>query len=107
VKAVEYLKAKQITGNTLTEPNIWGGYLIWELPSNPVYIDGRGLYPEPFVNEYVGIILGVTDWHARFDRYGVRVVIVEPKSPLGRQLKDSPDWQQVYQDEMSLVFTKR
>jgi len=107
VKAVEYLKAKQITGNTLTEPNIWGGYLIWELPSNPVYIDGRGLYPEPFVQEYVGIILGVTDWHVPFNRYGVRVVIIEPKSPLGLQLKDSPDWQQVYEDEMSLVFTKR
>jgi len=107
VKAVEYLKGKQITGNTLTDPNIWGGYLIWELPSNPVYIDGRGLFPESFVKEYVGIIRGVADWHVPFDRYGVRVAIVVPKSPLGRQLKDSPDWQQVYEDEMSVVFTKR
>jgi hypothetical protein len=53
------------------------------------------------------MILGVTDWRVPFERYGVRIVIVEPKSSLGRQLKNSPDWQQVYQDEMSLVFTRR
>ena len=64
------------------------------------------MYPEPFVKEYVDIILGVTDWHVPFNRYGVRVVILEPASPLVRQLKDSPDWQQVYEDEMSVVFKK-
>jgi len=106
VKAVEYLKAKQITGNTLTDPNIWGGYLIWELPSNPVYFDGRGLYPEPFVNEYLGITQGTRDWRGPFERYGVSVVVVELNSPLGRQLQESSDWRQVYEDEMALVFTK-
>jgi hypothetical protein len=107
VRAVEYLKEKQITGNTLTDPNIWGGYLIWKLPSNPVYIDGRDVYPEPFVREYMGMVWGETDWHGPFERHDVRVVIGEPNSPLDRQLKDSPDWQKVYEDEMSVVFTKR
>jgi hypothetical protein len=106
VKAVEYLKSNQITGNTFTDPNIWGGYLIWEAPSNPVYIDGRGVYPEPFVKEYMGIVLGTGDWRGPFERYGVRVVIVEPGSPLSHLLKASPDWHQVYQDEMAIVFTR-
>jgi len=64
IKAVEYLKENQITGNTFTDPNIWGGYLIWTLPNNPVYIDGRDVYPEAFVKEYVEIISGVADWTA-------------------------------------------
>jgi hypothetical protein len=108
LNAVEYLKEKQIAGNTFTDPNIWGGYLIWELPSNPVYIDGRiDMYGDQFVKEYLGIIWGVTDWRGPFDRYGVRIVIVKPKSSLGRELKESTNWQQVFQDDMATVFTRR
>jgi len=108
LKAVEYIKEKQITGNTFTDPNIWGGYLIWALPSNPVYIDGRiDMYGDQFVKEYVDIIWGLADWRDPFDHYRVRIVIVKPKSPLGRELKDSGDWQQVFQDDMAVVFTRR
>jgi hypothetical protein len=107
VKAVGYLKEMQITGNTFTDPNIWGGYLIWALPSNPVYIDGRDVYPQEFLKEYVDIIQGVSDWRAPFDRYGVRIVIIEPRSMLARELLGSPEWQQVYQDEMAVVFHRR
>jgi hypothetical protein len=107
LKAVEYLKEKQITGNTFTDPNIWGGYLIWALQSNPVYIDGRDVYPEEFVKEYVEIIRGASDWRGPFDRYGVRIVIIEPRSMLARELRESANWQQVYQDEMAVVFNRR
>ena len=107
LKAVEYLKEKQISGNTFTDPNVWGGYLIWALPTNPVYIDGRDVYPEEFVKEYAGMIFGVTDWRGPFDRYGVRIAIVKPKSVLALELKESSDWQQVFQDDMAAVFTRR
>lgn len=107
LKAVEYLKEKQIAGNTFTSPNIWGGYLIWELPSNPVYYDGRDVYPERFVQEFVEIIRGKVDWRGPFERYGVQIVLIEPKSMLARQLEESPAWEQVYQDEMSIVFKRR
>ncbi|HEU4510854.1 MAG TPA: hypothetical protein VFR78_21665 [Pyrinomonadaceae bacterium] len=108
VKAVEYLQQNQIIGNTLTDPNIWGGYLIWKMPENPVYIDGRiDMYGDDFVKEYLNIIFGYIDWREPFDRYGVKVVIVGPKSALGTSLKSSNDWQEVYRDEMAVVFTKR
>ena len=107
LNAVAYLKERGITGNTFTNPNIWGGYLIWALPSNPVYIDGRGLFPEEFVKEYVQIIQGTADWRPPFDRYGVKVVLVKPESMLARQLGESPQWEQVYDDEMSVVFRRR
>lgn len=107
VKAVETLKEKQITGNTFTYPSIWGGYLIWALPTNPVYIDGRDVYPDQFVKEYLEIVNGITDWRPAFDRYGVRVVIVKPKTLLSRELQESPDWQIVYRDEMADVYSRR
>ena len=107
IKAVEYLKEKQIEGNTLTDPNIWGNYLIWALPANPVYIDGRiDMYGDQFVKEYLDLTWAITDWRGLFGRYGVRVAIVRPKSPLNRQLKESTDWLQVFEDGMAVVFTK-
>jgi hypothetical protein len=107
VKAVDYLRENGITGHTFTDPNIWGGYLLWALPSNPVYIDGRDMYPEQFVKEFVDIIRGIKDWRAAFDRYDVKVVIVRPASMLARELGESSDWERVYQDEMSVVFKRR
>jgi hypothetical protein len=108
LEAVSYVKANGITGNTFTDPNIWGGYLIWETPSNPVYIDGRiDMYGDEFMREYLGIIRGITRWQEPFDKYGVEVAIVSPTSVLRLQLEQSPQWQQVYNDEMAVVFTRR
>ena len=106
LNAVQYLKDKQITGNTFTNPNIWGGYLIWALPSNPVYIDGRGVFPDNFVKEYVEIIQGTTDWRSPFARYDVNIVLIKPKSSLALQLAESVEWERIYNDEMSVVFRK-
>ena len=107
IHAVEYLKQQQLTGNTFTEPNIWSNYLLWALPSNPIFIDGRDVYTEQFTREYLSITSGRSDWHEAFDRYGVRVVIVGPRSLLARKLRAATDWQEVYEDEMAVVFARR
>jgi len=108
LNAVAFIKQNGITGNTFTDPNIWGGYLIWETPSNPVYIDGRiDMYGDEFVSEFLGIIYGEKRWQEPFDRYGVRVAIVSQKSVLRLQLEQSPQWQQVYSDEMAVVFQRK
>jgi hypothetical protein len=107
VRAVDHLKQNQIFGNTFTEPNIWANYLIWSMPSNPVYIDGRDVYPERFVAEYAGIVFGTNDWREAFDRYEVQVAIVGPRSLLARRMRSAGDWQEVYHDEMAIVFSRR
>jgi len=108
LNAVSYLKANGITGNTFTDPNIWGGYLIWETPSNPVYIDGRiDMYGDEFIREYLGIIRGLTRWQEPFDKYDVQVALVSPTTPLRLQLEQSPQWQQLYRDEMAVVFRRK
>ena len=108
LKAVEYMKENGISGSTFTEPNIWGGYLIWAVPSNPVYIDGRiDMYGDQFVREYLTIVRGTVHWEEPFARYQVRNVIVKPKSHLARSLQESSEWQELYQDEMTIVFSRR
>jgi len=107
INAVQYLKDNGIQGCTFTEPNIWSDYLIWATPANPVYIDGRDVYPTQFVQEYVELMQGQRDWRASFDRYGVKNAILTPSSLLARQLRNSAEWKEIYQDEYSLVFTRR
>jgi hypothetical protein len=107
LNAVKYLKDNAITGHTFTDPNIWGGYLIWETPSNPVYIDGRiDMYGDEFVREYLEIVSGLRRWQEPFDKYGVQIAILNRTSVLKLQLEQSPQWQEVYGDEMAVVFTR-
>ena len=107
LQAVAFMKEQNILGNTFTDPNIWGGYLIWAMPSNPVFIDGRiDMYGDQFVTEHLGIVYGTIGWREPFDRYGVKNVIAEPKSVLARELRESGEWREVYQDSMAVVFVR-
>jgi hypothetical protein len=106
VKAVEFLNQNGITGNTFTDPNVWGAYVFWASP-NRVYIDGRDVYPDTFVREFVDIIMGVKDWRGPFDKRGVQLVLIEPSSVLARELSEAPDWDRIYRDDMSVVFKRR
>ena len=107
LNAVKYLKDNGITGNTFTDPNIWSGYLIWETPSNPVYIDGRiDMYGDDFVREFLEIISGLRRWQEPFDKYRVQIAIVSVNSVLRLQMEESSEWQQIYADEMAIVFRR-
>ena len=107
MKAVEYLNQYGIAGNTFTAPNIWGGYLIWAAPNNRVYIDGRDAYPDTFVKEFVDIIWGKVDWRAPFKDRGVQIALIEPNTYLARQLAESPEWEKIYEDDMSVMYKRR
>lgn len=106
--AVAYIKEQKITGNTFTDPNIWGGYVIWATPQNPVYIDGRiDMYGDEFVKKYLNIIWGSADWKEPFDRYGVKIVIIEPRSALSREIQETKEWSKVFEDDMAAVFVRQ
>ena len=108
IKAVEYMKENGVDGPTFTEPNMWGGYLIWAMPSNPVYIDGRiDMYGDQFVREYIDISRGTVAWEEPFARHRVKNVLVRPKSHLALSLQESGEWQELYEDEMTVVFSRR
>lgn len=103
VNAVQYMKEHQITGNTFTDPNVWGAFVSWSLRSNPVYIDGRDVYPEDFVQEYTRLIRGAIDWREPFARYGVQLVLIRPGTMLSRELAEA-GWSKLYEDDMAVVF---
>src|SRR5215212_4016440 len=95
VNAVAYLKQKGITGNTFTAPNVWGAYVLWAAPNNPVYIDGRDVYPDTFVKEFVDILYGRVDWRGPFEQRGVQIAVIEPDTLLARQLGEASGWERI------------
>jgi len=106
--AVRELKEKGITGNTFTDPNIWGGYFIWAMPTNPVYIDGRiDMYGDEFVNDYIKLVSGLVDCKQSFDRYGVRVAVLSQNSVIKLELQRSSEWRKIFEDDMAVVFVRQ
>jgi len=85
----------------------WGGYLMFSLPQLPVYVDGRtDLYGDAFLTEYLKTATAGDGWRARLAEQGVRLVIVEAASGLGRALRDEPGWSLLYQDDLAVVFVR-
>ncbi len=87
----------------------WGGYLIWRLyPEYPVYIDGRAdVYGDEFIYDYLRIYSAQPGWETALDEADVGVALVEPGSGLANTLYQSPGWQVVFEDEQSVIFTRK
>jgi hypothetical protein len=110
VQAVQFLRAQQPAGPLFNSYN-WGGYLIWELPEYPVFVDGRtDLYDDQFLTEYLSIVFAQEGWDEKLDRDGINLVLIEPQSMLGRMLEEralnNGGWKQLYRDEMAAVFMR-
>jgi hypothetical protein len=109
LKAVEYLRSHPVSGPMLNEYG-WGGYLIWALsPQHKVFIDGRA-----DIYEYAGVLsdyLSIVRLEPRtltlLRTYGVESCLIQRKAPLGTLLAALPDWEQVYADDVSVLFVRK
>jgi hypothetical protein len=110
VEAVRFLQAERPAGPLFNSYN-WGGYLIWELPDYPVFVDGRtDLYDDEFLTEYLSIVFAQDGWDQQLESYGINLVLIEPQSMLGRMLREralnNEGWSQLYRDEMAAIFAR-
>jgi len=105
VEAVRYVRQERLPGPMFNSYN-WGGYLIWTLyPDYPVFVDGRtDLYDDPFLRNYLDVVLVRDNWREVLARYGVRFVLVERDSVLARFLAADGGWQQRYADDLAVIF---
>jgi len=103
VAAVEFLKEASLDGRIFNSYN-YGGYLIWALEEYPVYIDGRAdLYGDEVILPYYEILTGSEDWQAEFDRWDIKIALVEPQVDLVDNL-EMAGWERVFEDEISVVL---
>ncbi len=101
VEAVGWLQENQPPGRLFNAYN-WGGYLLWELPEYPVFIDGRtDLYDDALVSEWLGVVRAEEGWEEALDRWGVRLVLIEHGLPLESQLENEGWMRLDFGDEAS------
>jgi hypothetical protein len=106
VKAVEYIKAKHLSGNMLNE-YVFGGYLIWAIPEHPVFVDGRS-----DVFEETGVLAEYLDWSSLrsspaelLDKYKIKYCLLARESPMANVMS-LLGWTAVYSDINSIVFVR-
>ena len=103
VEAVNFIKSTRLPGKLFNSYN-WGGYLLWELPGYPVFIDGRtDLYDDELVDEWLRVVRAEQGWDELLDRWEVRLVLVEPGTPVVDRLA-AAGWVRLYQDEIAGVY---
>ncbi len=107
VKAVEFMKSHHLSGHMLNE-YIFGGYLIWAAPEEPVFVDGRG-----DVFEWTGVLEEYGNWATLktdptvlLDKYRIDFCLLTMQSPMVRVLRLLHDWNLVYSDNTSVIFMR-
>jgi hypothetical protein len=108
VQAVNWIINNKPEGNIFNTFN-WGGYLIWKLyPDYLVYIDGRpDMYGSEFMSDYIEIHFANPGWEEKLDQKNARLVIVESDSSLANALQQSTKWEMIYEDQQSMIFSKK
>jgi hypothetical protein len=107
VKAVEFLKTHHFSGHMLNA-YVYGGYLIWALPEQPVFIDGRA-----DLFEWSGVLGEFARWttlqsdpNELLNKYGVTFCLLNIDSPMVRVLPLIPGWKLVYSDNASAILAR-
>jgi hypothetical protein len=107
VKAVEFIEANHLTGRMLND-YVYGGYLIWAAPKQPVFVDGRA-----DVFEATGVLDEFGRWatlqsdpETLLDKYGVDFCLLTRQSPMAHVMPLLHDWKLIYSDNMSVIFRR-
>src|SRR5205807_9001484 len=67
----------------------WGGYLIFNLPERPVFIDGRYVpYLGGVLEDYRALVGLRPGWRDLLDRYKVSELLLRPERPLTVALRE-------------------
>lgn len=98
---VAYIRNVPCEGNIFNTYNI-GGYLIWQLPEYPIYIDGR--MPSwvhngrNYMADYLRVYKDREFRRGEFERHNIRCAILNEDDKIVREL-ESEGWQMVMRDD--------
>jgi hypothetical protein len=106
--AADYLKRARPPGPLFNEYG-WGGYLIWRLyPDYRVGIDGRmAVHGNQRFSDYMRIADLHPGWRETLGRMGFRLAVMRTRSPLVLVLRESPDWEILFEDKIAVVLAKK
>ncbi len=104
-QAIKWLKENELNGNLFNSYN-WGGYLVYQLPEHPVFIDGRAdLYGTTLINEWLEIANGTKKGIQLLDDRKINIIMLEPEWAVINKLETS-GWKIYFQDEKSIILAR-
>jgi len=103
--AVEWMKSHPNVGRSLSEYN-WGGYLIWHLPQEKVFVDGRtDLFGDEIIGKWRQVVQAEENMVEILNQWRVDRVVLMPERPAVSTLKNQ-GWVAVYQDRTSIILER-
>ncbi len=107
VAAVDFVRRHKLSGPMVNE-YVFGDYLIWALPEEKVFIDGRG-----DVYDWTGVLQEFGRWATLgedpallLNKYGIRLCILSNGTSMTHVLPYLPGWHTVYVDDVAAVFAR-
>jgi hypothetical protein len=107
VRAVEFIRRAGLRGPMLNEYE-FGFYLIWALPEQKVFIDGRS-----DVYDWNGVFDEMARWALvqenptlLLNKYGINYCLLRKGMPMTQVLPFLPGWKQVYGDDLAVIFVR-
>jgi len=109
VEAVTWLATEPDLPGPLWSHISFSSYLIFALPSRPVWADTRlELYPLEHSQRYLIVSNGEPRWQAILDEENINLMMVDQdtQANLYTLLIDSKTWQKQYKDEQAAIFMR-
>jgi hypothetical protein len=105
--AVAWMQQNSLPGPVLNE-YVFGGFLMWANPKEPVFIDGRtDIYAwNGVLRDYGRWALLQDDPKLLLDRYKIQTCLLSTAAPIARVMPYLPGWKQVYKDDLAVLFTR-
>lgn len=110
VRTVEYMQSQKLSGNTFSLYE-WGGYLIWKLPDNKIFVDGRmpswrwvqkdAHQSNNADSEYRSILKTKNNFDHYKQKYSIKYILVDKKK--NKQLSFEK-YKKIYEDETSVLY---
>jgi hypothetical protein len=107
VSAVEYIRKAGLKGPMLNDYTM-GGYLMWTLPEQKLFIDGRA-----DIYDWTGVLAEYGRWATLredpkilLEKYNIRFCVLPSASPMANVIGYLPGWRRVYSDKMSAVYAR-
>jgi hypothetical protein len=108
VKAVSALREQPLVGNMYNHLN-FGGYLMWQLPERPVFIDGRTeVVGDEFFKQYMYLKTDEAGWRSATERWDFRIAVLPPDidRKMADRLARDPAWRLLALDGVAAIFAR-
>ena len=106
MRGMEWLKENQPAGNLLNEYD-WGGFLIWNVPDNLVFVDGRtDLYGDKVLSDWITLVQAGENTQSLLDQYQIQTIMLRPDRPLVKLLAGQ-GWEVKVNDSAVVILERQ